>query len=171
MKQVLVRRGKITIEDVPAPLVGKGNVLVEVAYSLISTGTEVEGVKRSGESLVRKAIEHPEQVRKLVRFLTEKGIKKTLTLLKGKVGIAQPLGYSCSGVVIQVGEGVEGIKPGDRVACAGTGKANHAEIVLVPKNLVVKVPDGCTLKDAASVALGSIAMQGVRGPNQSWEKL
>jgi len=162
MKQVLVRRGKITIEDVPAPLVGKGNVLVEVAYSLISTGTEVEGVKRSGESLVRKAIEHPEQVRKLVRFLTEKGIKKTLTLLKGKVGIAQPLGYSCSGVVIQVGEGVEGIKPGDRVACAGTGKANHAEIVLVPKNLVVKVPDGCTLKDAASVALGSIAMQGVR---------
>ena len=162
MKQVLVRRGKITVEDVPAPLVGEGNVLVEVAYSLISTGTEVEGLKRSGESLVRKAIEHPEQVKKLARFLAEKGIKKTLALVRGKVGTAHPLGYSCSGVVIQVGEGVEGIKPGDRVACAGAGKANHAEIVLVPKNLVVKVPEGVSLQDAASVALGAIAMQGVR---------
>jgi len=162
MKQVLVRRGKIMIEDVPTPLVGKGNVLVEVAYSLISTGTEVEGLKRSGESLVRKAIEHPEQVKKLARFLAEKGVKKTLALVRGKVGAAHPLGYSCSGVVIQVGEGVEGIKPGDQVACAGAGKANHAEIVLVPKNLVVKVPEGCDLKDAASVAIGSIAMQGVR---------
>jgi len=162
MKQVLVRRGKITVEDVPAPLVGEGNVLVEVAYSLISTGTEVEGLKRSGESLVRKAIEHPEQVKKLARFLAEKGIKKTLALVRGKVGTAHPLGYSCSGVVIQVGEGVEGIKPGDRVACAGAGKANHAEIVLVPKNLVVKVPEDVSLRDASSVALGAIAMQGVR---------
>ena len=108
MKQVLVRRGKITIENVPAPLVGKGNVLVEVAYSLISIGTEVESVKRSGESLIRKAIEHPEQVKRLVRFLAEKGIKKTLALVRGKVGTAHPLGYSCSGVVIQVGERVEG---------------------------------------------------------------
>lgn len=74
MKQVLVRRGKIAVEDVPAPLVGKGNVLVEVAYSLISTGTEVEGVRRSGESLIRKAVQHPEQTKKLLGILAKRGI-------------------------------------------------------------------------------------------------
>ena len=162
MKQVLIRRGKVQIEDVPAPLLADNDILVEVAYSLISTGTEVTGIKRSGESLVKKAIQQPESVKKVLNALRERGIKKTLALVKSKVAAASPVGYSCSGIVIQVGKGVKGIKPGDRVACAGAGKANHAEIVLVPKNLVVKVPDGCTLKDAASVALGSIAMQGVR---------
>jgi predicted dehydrogenase/threonine dehydrogenase-like Zn-dependent dehydrogenase len=65
-------------------------------------------------------------------------------------------------LVIGVGEGVKGFKLGDRVACAGVGKANHAEVVLVPENLAVKIPDECTLKDAASVTIGAIAMQGVR---------
>jgi len=162
MKQVLIRRGRVQIEDVPAPLLADNHILVEVAYSLISTGTEVTGIKRSGESLVKKAIQQPENVKKVLNVLRERGIKKTLALVKSKVAAVSPVGYSCSGIVIQVGKGVKGIKPGDRVACAGAGKANHAEIVLVPKNLVVKVPDGCTLKDAASVALGSIAMQGVR---------
>lgn len=162
MKQVLVKRGRVQVEDVPAPLVGEGKVLVEVAYSLISTGTDVESVRRSGESLIRKAIEHPEHVKKLVRLLAERGIKKRLALVQSKLDVSQPLGYSCAGVVIQVGEGVEGIRPGDRVACAGAGRANHAEIVLVPKNLVVKVPEGVSLREAASVALGAIALQGVR---------
>lgn len=167
MKQVLVKRGKVQIENVPAPLLGDNHVLVEVAYSLISTGTEVTGVKRSGESLAKKAIHQPENVKKVLNVLKEKGIKKTLALVKRKIGATSPVGYSCSGIVIQVGKGVEGIKPGDRVACAGAGKANHAEIVLVPKNLVVKIPDGCSLKDAASVTLGSIAMQGVRRANSN----
>ena len=162
MKQVLVRRGNIQIDDVPAPLLADNHILVEVAYSLISTGTEVTAVKRSGESLAKKAIHQPENVKKVLSILKEKGIKKTLALVKSKVGGASPTGYSCSGIVIQVGKGVEGIKPGDQVACAGAGKANHAEIVLIPKNLVTKIPDGCDLQDAASVTLGSIAMQGVR---------
>jgi predicted dehydrogenase/threonine dehydrogenase-like Zn-dependent dehydrogenase len=63
---------------------------------------------------------------------------------------------------MQVGEGVTDVQPGDHVACAGSGVANHAEVVLVPRNLLVKVPEGCDLRDAASVTLGSIAMQGVR---------
>lgn len=162
MKQVLVSKGKVQVEDIPAPLLDDNSILVEVAYSLISTGTEVTGVKRSGESLAKKAIQQPENVKKVLSILKEKGIKKTLALVESKIGVASPIGYSCSGVVIQVGKVVAGIRPGDRVACAGAGKANHAEIVLVPKNLVVKIPDGCNLKNAASVALGSIAMQGVR---------
>ena len=162
MKQVLIRRGKIQIADVPAPLLDDDSILIEVAYSLISTGTEVTGIKRSGESLVKKAAQQPENVKKMLSILKRRGIKKALALIESKIGEASPIGYSCSGVVIQVGEGIKDIRPGDRVACAGAGKANHAEIVLVPKNLVVKIPDGCDLQDAASVALGSIAMQGVR---------
>jgi predicted dehydrogenase/threonine dehydrogenase-like Zn-dependent dehydrogenase len=165
MKQVLIRKGSVQVENIPTPLLDDNHILIEVAYSLISTGTEVTGVKRSGQSLASKAIHDPEKLTKLLNTLKQKGIKKTLALVKskvGKVGGASPTGYSCSGIVIQVGKGVEGIKSGDPVACAGAGKANHAEIVLVPKNLVVKVPDNCSLKDAASVTLGSIAMQGVR---------
>jgi len=162
MKQVVLRRGRLLVEDVPAPLIDEQNILVEVAYSLISTGTEITGIKSSGQSLVRKAIQQPENVKKILGILRERGIKNTLALVESKLEGASPLGYSCSGIVIQVGRGIERIKPGDRVACAGAGKANHAEIVLVPKNLVVKIPDGCSLPDAASVTLGSIAIQGVR---------
>jgi threonine dehydrogenase-like Zn-dependent dehydrogenase len=162
MKQIVVKGGRLLVEDVPAPLIDEQNILVEVAYSLISTGTEITGIKSSGQSLVRKAIQQPENVKKILGIIRERGIKKTLSLVESRLEGASPLGYSCSGIVIQVGRGIERIKPGDRVACAGAGKANHAEIVLVPKNLVVKIPDGCSLPDAASVTLGSIAIQGVR---------
>ena len=32
------------------------------------------------------------------------------------------------------------INVGDMVACASVGKANHAEVVAVPRNLVAKIP-------------------------------
>jgi predicted dehydrogenase/threonine dehydrogenase-like Zn-dependent dehydrogenase len=162
MKQVLVGQGKASIVNVPSPVVGKGHVLVEVAYSVISSGTEVSGVQNSGKSLVQRVIEQPQNIKKLTDFFREKGLQKTLAKVEEKKSKKEPTGYSCSGIVIAVGEDVEDFQPGDRVACAGAGKANHAEIVLVPKNLVVKIPEGCCLEDAASVTLGSIAMQGVR---------
>lgn len=162
MKQVFIKSGSAVVDHVPAPLIDENGVLVEVAYSLISTGTEVAGVEQSGKSLVRRALEQPEKVRKLVDYLRRQGIQKTVATVRGKLGADAPTGYSCSGIAIQVGKNITDIEPGQRVACAGAGKANHAEIVMVPRNLVVKVPDGCGLRDAASVTLGSIAMQGVR---------
>jgi predicted dehydrogenase/threonine dehydrogenase-like Zn-dependent dehydrogenase len=152
----------VAVENVPAPLVEPGHVLVEVAYSLISTGTELSSVQSSGQSLVKKALEQPQRITKLWDYLRKQGIQKTVAKVRGQTDQANPTGYSCAGVVIQVGEGVTDIQPGDRVACAGAGIANHAEIVLAPRNLVVKVPEGCDLKSAASVTLGAIAMQGVR---------
>lgn len=162
MKQVLIHRDQIHVENVPAPLVEAGHILVEVAYSLISTGTELSTVQDSGQSMVRKALEQPEKVKKIWNHLRKQGIQKTVAKMQGQLERSTPVGYSCSGIVIQVGEGVTDIRPGDRIACAGAGIATHAEIVLVPRNLAVKVPDRCSLKEAASVTLGAIAMQGVR---------
>lgn len=162
MKQVFIRKGQILLANIPAPLVEPGYVLVEVAYSLISTGTELSNVQSTGQSLLKKAIEQPEKVKWVLDFYKSQGIQKTVAKILGQLDQDTPTGYSCSGIVIQAGEGIMDIQPGDRVACAGAGIANHAEIVLVPRNLTVKVPDGCSLKDAASVTLGAIAMQGVR---------
>ncbi len=162
MRQVLIQRGQIRVENVPAPLIEDGHILVEVAYSLISAGTEISNVERSAKPLIQRALESPDRVRQVIDQLRKQGIQKTVAKVKGQVAGVVPTGYSCSGVVIQVGRDVDIYQPGDRVACAGAGIANHAEIVLVPTNLAVKVPDGCSLKDAASVTLGAIAMQGVR---------
>jgi len=162
MRQLLVRRGRISVENIPAPLIVSGHILVDVAYSLISVGTELNIVEQSGKSLINRAKEQPEKVSKVIKYLRNQGINKTVAELRRQLNVVSPVGYSCSGIVIQVGKGVGHIYPGDQVACAGAGIANHAEIVLVPRNLLVKVPEGCDLKAAASVTLGAIAMQGVR---------
>ena len=73
-----------------------------------------------------------------------------------------PIGYSLSGVVLAVGSDVADFHPGDHVAAAGAGLANHAEYVEVPRNLVVSMPRDLDFDSASTVALGAIAMQGVR---------
>ena len=162
MKQVVIYKGEVQVEEVPAPLIQDGHVLVGVTYSLISTGTEMGVLSQARKSLPTKLINQPQKVIRLRQYLRQQGVRRTMAIVRDKLEEKLPLGYSCSGLVIAVGNGVNGLKPGDRVACAGTGYANHAEVVSVPKNLVVKVPMGCSLKHAASVALGSIALQGVR---------
>lgn len=77
------------------------------------------------------------------------------------------VGYSASGTVIAIGENVEGIRPGDRVACAGAGYANHAQVISVPRNLVAPVPEKCSMKAAATTTIGTIALQGIRRANPS----
>ena len=72
------------------------------------------------------------------------------------------LGYSASGVVVAVGGGVHDFQPGDRVACSGAGRANHADYILVPRNLTCRAPAGCDIRWAATTTIGTIAMQGVR---------
>ncbi len=162
MKQLFIRRGGVKVEEnVPAPMIEPDHVLVEVAYSLISSGTEATTVESSKSSLVKRVLGEPDKLSQLMKYLKERGIRKTVAMIRRRLEGESPSGYSCSGVVLQVGDGITEIKPGDRVACAGS-MAVHAEVVLVPKNLFIRVPDECDLKAAASVALGAIAMQGVR---------
>jgi len=114
------------------------------------------------KSLLGKAKDRPDQVRKVLVKLKQEGLRATFTKAMAKLETPVPLGYSCAGTVVAVGDGVSGWAIGDRVACAGQGYASHAEYVSVPKNLCVRIPDGVASADAAFVTLGAIAMQGVR---------
>jgi len=162
MKQVLVQGGLAQVEEVPAPQVGDKNILVRVEYSCVSAGTEMAGVISSGTPLYRRALKQPENVRRAIEMAREQGVRKTLDRISEQTTGAMPTGYSAAGTVLEIGSQVEGFRRGDRVACAGAGIANHAEIIDVPVNLAVKVPDELSLSDAATVTLGSIALQGLR---------
>lgn len=164
MKQVIqnMRSGELRVEDVPAPAVRPGGLLVKVERSLISPGTERMVIELGKKSLLGKARERPDLVRKLLAKVQQEGIRATFRKAMVKLDTPIPLGYSCAGTVAAVGEGVVGWAPGDRVACAGQGYASHAEYVYVPKNLCVRIPEGVPSDGAAFVTLGAIAMQGVR---------
>lgn len=162
MKQIFIKNGTVQVEEVAAPSVGATGILVQVRYSCISTGTELSAVANSGMSLYRRALKQPEQLRRVARMMQEQGIRRTLDRVQGKLSAGAPSGYSAAGVIIAVGDRVEGFSVGDRVACAGAGIANHAEVISVPVNLAVKVPEMLSLDEASTVTLGSIAMQGVR---------
>ena len=164
MKQILqsARSGALELVEVPAPTPAAGQVLVQNHFSVVSPGTEKMAMDFARKSLVGKAASRPDLVKQVVRKLQHEGPGPTYRAVTTRLEAPQPLGYATAGVVLEVGEGVEGFAPGDRVACAGAGYANHAELVVVPENLVVHVPHGLELEKAAYATLGAIAMQGVR---------
>lgn len=164
MKQVVqnYKSGELALLDVPVPGCKPGGVLVRSAYSLISTGTELMKVSEAGMSMVGKARSRPDQVAKVMQSVATNGVPATYRKVMGKLDSYTPLGYSLCGVVEQVGAGIDDVKVGDLVACAGNEHALHAELNWVPKNLYTPVPDGLAPRHAAFGTVGSIAMQGVR---------
>ncbi len=162
MKQVLVRQGEVVVEEVPAPQAEPGGVLVRVAASCISAGTEGAGISVQRQPLVRRALEHPERVKAALELVVEKGVARAVGMVRGDMQAPAPTGYSVAGRVVELGPGVTDLAVGDAVACAGAGLANHAEYVAVPRNLVARVPEGLALEDAATATLGAIALHGVR---------
>ncbi|GAA2296894.1 bi-domain-containing oxidoreductase [Streptomyces kunmingensis] len=164
MKQVVqnYKSGELALLDVPAPGCKPGGVLVRSAYSLISTGTELMKVSEAGMSMVGKARSRPDQVAKVMQSVATNGVPATYRKVMGKLDSYTPLGYSLCGVVEQVGAGIDDVKVGDLVACAGNEHALHAELNWVPRNLYSPVPDGLAPRHAAFGTVGSIAMQGVR---------
>jgi predicted dehydrogenase/threonine dehydrogenase-like Zn-dependent dehydrogenase len=163
MKQVVLRGGDPTIADVPAPSPSPGQVLVANAASLISSGTERAAVSAAGGggSLPMRAIRNPDLVVLTLKHAREHGLRETVEAVRNAVSDDTVLGYSSAGVVLHTG-GIAEFQVGQHVACAGAGRANHAEVVSVPGNLVAPVPDGVALHDAAFTTVGAIALQGVR---------
>ncbi len=164
MKQILQspRTGSLELVDVPAPSPGRGKVLVRNHYSVVSPGTERMAMEFARKTLLGKARSRPDLVQQVTRKMQQEGPLSTYRAVMSRLDAPQPLGYSCAGVVEEVGPGVRAFAPGDRVGCGGAGYANHAELVVVPENLVVHVPDSVSLEHAAFVTLGAIALQGLR---------
>lgn len=154
--------GDMVIQEIPVPQLAKGMIMVKNHYSIISSGTEGSTVQAARKSLIGKAKERPQQVKQVLDILKKQGPIQTYRAVMKKLDAYSPLGYSCAGEVIELGEGVTAFKVGDKVACAGVGYANHSEIVSIPINLCVKLDDKANLKDSAYNTLGAIAMQGVR---------
>ena len=162
MKQLLVRKGKVVVSDVPAPNVGARNILVRLHHSCVSIGTEISGLKNSSMPLWKRAIKQPHHAKRVVQLMRDQGVARVFNRVTGMLNSGTPTGYSAAGQVVAVGDLVDGFAVGDLVACAGAGVANHAEFIDVPVNLAVRLPASLGTAEASTVTLGAIAMQGVR---------
>ena len=164
MKQLIqsFKTGELGLFDVPAPVCQKYGALVQTKVSLVSAGTEKMLVDFAKKSLLAKAKDRPDLVKQVFDKMKKEGVKNTLEKVFTKLDSPIPLGYSLAGRVLEVGSNMSGLNVGDRVACGGAGYANHSEINYVPKNLMVKIPDGVDDIDASFVTVGAIALQGVR---------
>ncbi len=160
MKQILqhLNTGQMEIAEVPCPQAGRGQVLIQTRASVISAGTERMLVEFSKANLIQKARQQPDKVKQVLDKIKADGVLPTLEAVFRKLDQPLPLGYCNAGVVLDVGEGITDLQPGDRVISNG----NHAQIVCVPRNLVAKVPENVTDEEASFVVLSSIALQGIR---------
>src|SRR6266508_1883547 len=163
MKAVLLwpRHGNVTVEEVPTPQLRAGQVLVRNHHSLISAGTERARIEAGRQSLLGKARKHPEQVRQVLESVQQVGVADTYRLVSDRLDAPVQVGYSSAGVVLEAGEGVRDLAPGTRVAAAGAGYASHAEVISVPANLCVPLPDAVPSGAAAFATVGAIALQGI----------
>lgn len=160
MKQVLqhLRTGQIELADVPCPVVRAGHLLIQTTRSLLSAGTERMLVEFGKAGLIAKARSQPDKVKQVLDKIRTDGLVPTLQAVGNRLDEPLPLGYCNVGRVLEVGPGVTGFAPGDRVASNGP----HAEIVCVPKNLCARIPDEVSDETASFTVVASIGLQGMR---------
>ena len=150
------------VEDVPRPSLLPGMVLIENKYSLISSGTERSTVKVGKANLLGKAKQRPDLVAQVLQNIKSEGLGETIHKVRNKLNSTKALGYCSAGIVLASKDKNGEFRPGDRVACAGQDYASHAEIIAVPQNLVVRIPENVSLEESAFTTAGAIALQGVR---------
>jgi len=165
MKQVLqnARTGEIEVAAIPAPRAMPGCVLVKIAASLVSAGTERASTEFASKNLLQKARSRPDLVRDVWNKVRRDGFFSAVSVVRRRLDQPLSLGYSSAGTVVEVGEGISDLAPEDRVACAGAGFAVHGEFACVPRMLVARIPSSSVdFESAAFTTLGAVAMHGVR---------
>lgn len=166
MKQIIqdLNNGNTILEEVPAPFIKPGHILIQTTRSLVSLGTERMLVEFGKSNLFQKAMQQPDKVKEVLNKVKTDGLKPTINAVFNKLGQPLPLGYCNVGKVVAVGKGVEDISIGDRVASNGP----HAEYVCVAKNLVAKIPENVSDEAASFTVIGSIGLQGIRLANPTF---
>jgi len=164
LRQVVqnLKSGDLRVEDVPAPRCDDPGILVQTEASLISAGTERAAMKLAQSSLIGKARQRPDLVERVLNKLQRDGFWATLQTVRQQLDRTSPLGYSACGEVVEVGKRATEFQVGQRVACAGAGHANHAELNYVPRLLAAHVPNHVSAEQAAYSTVGAIALQGIR---------
>ena len=160
MKQILqdLRGGKTVVEQVPAPVCRAGHIRIATSVSLLSAGTERMLVDFARGSLVAKAQQQPDKVAQVLQKIRADGLQPTLDAVRSKLDQPLALGYCNVGRIIETGFGVDEFRVGESVVSNG----KHAEVVVVPRTLCGRIPDGVDDESAAFTVLGAIALQGIR---------
>ena len=167
MKQLIKNDedGKLVLLDTPIPALNDNFILVKNHYSVISLGTEFANIAISKKNIIQKAIERPEDFKKVIKLGNKIGYLEAYKVAIEKMRSPGTMGYSSCGEIIDKGKNISEFQIGDMVACAGAGYASHSEIIRVPTNVCIKIPPNVNSRLASFTTLGSIAMQSVRQAN------
>lgn len=162
VKQILqnLGSGETLLAEVPAPLARAGHLLIRTEASLVSIGTEKMLVEFGKASLLGKARAQPEKVKQVLDKIRTDGLLPTLEAVFKRLDEPLPLGYCNVGRIVEADRRLltSDLRIGDRVVSNGP----HAEMVVVPRNLCARIPDGVTDEQAAFTVLSSIGLQGIR---------
>lgn len=160
MKQLIqnLNTGETLLDDVPAPQVRPGQVLIQTRRSLVSLGTERMLVEFGKANLLAKVRQQPDKVKQGLAKIQSDGLLSAVEAVRRKLNQPLPLGYCNVGTVLAVGEGVTDLRVGNRVVSNGP----HAEVVCVPRNLVALIPDSVSDDEAAFTVVGAIALHSIR---------
>ena len=167
MKQILHNRnkGRVEVRDLPEPLMDEYSVKIRTLTSAISPGTERSKILLGHKGILGKAIERPDLVKMVIKKAAKDGIYTTFGKVRKKLDEKEPLGYSLCGIVLEIGKNVKNLSVGDFVTAGGAGYANHAEVVVVPAQLVIRVPKNISIEEAPFTTIGAISLQGIRQAN------
>lgn len=167
MKQIIqnYRTGEVKLVETDIPRCSADTIIVRNRASLLSLGTERAMIELGRKSLLGKAKARPDLVRRFVEKAKKEGLIKTFEEALTRLDEPVPLGYSSSGVVVEVGQNINRFAPGDRVACIGAGYASHAEYIRIPENLCAPLPPNVSFEQASFGMLGIIALHGIRCGN------
>lgn len=101
MKQATLHGGEAIVEEVPAPCLTPGQVLVKVEWSCVNPGTELASADRMrAANILERFHRDPMRRRRAFDILLKQGPKNLLAMTKEQLSVCMPSGYSCAGVVL-----------------------------------------------------------------------